>query len=217
MHRFVAILACACGLVVGTPAPALQSGGDAAAGGALGSSGQFIVGTSPASRWTLDLTPGDLRVWIDPTSQKSYWYFTYKVVNRTGQDRMFAPRVELLTDDGKILRSGRDVPIAVLRDIQRVLGNRLIEDQNEIIGDVLVGPENAKEGLVIWTAPNANVKELTMFFTGLSGETTQVPHPETGEPVTLAKTLARQYRTEGTAILRPSEPLESVREDWVWR
>jgi len=175
------------------------------------------VAQSMSSRWTLDLTPGDLRVWIDPATQKSYWYFTYKVVNRTGQDRMFAPRLELLTDDGKILRSGRDVPISVLRDVEKVLGNSLIEDQNEIIGDLLVGPENAREGVVIWAAPNIAIKEMTLFITGLSGETATVPHPKTGAPVTLAKTLSRQYRTDGTAILQPSQPMEHVREEWVWR
>jgi hypothetical protein len=214
MRRSLLLTVGLCGLVC-----AAAANGQASSAGdtQIARSGPSLSTASQGSRWTLDLTPGPLRLWVDPATQQSYWFFTYKVVNRTGQDRMFAPRLELLTDDGKILRSGRDVPISALREIEKLLGNSLIEDQNEIIGDILVGPENAKEGLVIWTAPNTMVKEVTLFFGGLSGETTSIPHPETGKAVILAKTLARQYRTEGTPVLRPNEPLEALREDWVWR
>ena len=169
------------------------------------------------SRWTLDFKPGEIRLYVDPRSQKTYWYFTYQVVNRTGEDRMFAPRFDLLSDDGAIQRSGRDVPSDVVRDIMKVLGNPLIEDQNQIIGQVLQGIEHARDGVAVWPAQNQLATEMTLFVSGLSGETKTVNNPLTKAPVVLAKTLSRGYRTEGNAALRPGAPLELVEETWTWR
>ncbi len=65
--------------------------------------------------------------------------------------------------------------------ILELLGNPLLEDQNEILGDILIGEENAKEGLVVWPAGDADVNELTVFATGASGRVRKVPDALTGE------------------------------------
>jgi hypothetical protein len=39
-------------------------------------------------RWELIFEPGKLRLYIDPIDQQPYWYFTYKVTNRTGKVRV---------------------------------------------------------------------------------------------------------------------------------
>lgn len=169
------------------------------------------------SRWTLDFKPGELRLFVDPRSQRTYWYLTYQVVNRTGEDRMFAPRFDLLSDDGRIQRSGRDVPTDVVRDIMKVLGNPLLEDQNQIIGQVLQGVEHARDGVVVWPAQEQQATELIVFVSGLSGETKTVVNPLTKGPVVLSKTLSRAYITQGTAALNPGQPLELREETWTWR
>ncbi|MFO0875390.1 MAG: hypothetical protein U0575_15675 [Phycisphaerales bacterium] len=187
-----------------------------------------VAGTAPVavaapaaqsafSRWTLDFKPGDLRLYVDPTTKKAYWYMTYRVVNRTGDDRMWAPRFDLLSDDGQIQRSGRDVPSSVSRDLLKLLGNSLLEDQNQVIGQLLQGIEHAKDGLVVWPATSPNVTELSVFVSGLSGETQPVKNPVTGETVVLSKTLCRDYATHGNAPLQPGVPVELRDERWVWR
>ena len=65
--------------------------------------------------WELDFQPGPLRLYVDPNDGQTYWYFIYTVANRTDRDRMWAPRLEVFTDGGKILRSGRNVPSRVSR------------------------------------------------------------------------------------------------------
>ena len=49
----------------------------------------------PASvpyRWELDFEPGELRLWVDTAGESAaYWYFNYKVTNRTGRDQVWAP------------------------------------------------------------------------------------------------------------------------------
>ncbi len=46
----------------------------------------------PASvpyRWELDFEPGELRLYVDTAGEAAaYWYFTYKVTNRTGRDQV---------------------------------------------------------------------------------------------------------------------------------
>ncbi|HMN97180.1 MAG TPA: hypothetical protein PKC43_11885 [Phycisphaerales bacterium] len=178
---------------------------------------QSLAGATAGSRWTVDFKGGELRVHIDQRTGRAFWFMTYQIVNRTGEERMLAPRFDLLSDDGSIQRSGRDVPTTILRDILRAAGSELTEDQNQIIGPILPGIENARDGIVVWPIDDPTITELTVFISGLSGETTTVENPVSGETVVLSKTLARSYLTPGSAQLRPADPLTFVEERWVWR
>ena len=84
-------------------------------------------------RWELAFEPGPLRLFVDSASDSDvYWYFTYKITNRTGRDQVWAPSLTLFTDAGEIMNSGRDVPTRVVDAIDDLLGNELLETQNEI-------------------------------------------------------------------------------------
>ena len=161
--------------------------------------------------WELGLTPGDLRLYVDPVDGRRYWYFTYTVTNLTERDLVFAPRIELFMDSGRILRSGRGVPSRTVGQLRKLLGNPLLEDQNRIIGDLRVGKENARTGIAVWPAENLDVTELTLFFQGLSSDRKVVQHPESGDPVSLYRTLRREYTVPGDPEKRGSEalPLDS--------
>ena len=168
-------------------------------------------------RWELNFEPGPLRLYVDSTDGKSYWYFTYSVTNRTGKDQLWAPKMVLYTDAGEIMESGRDVPTSVTQDILDLLGNEFLEDQNTVLGEILQGRENAKEGLVVWPAKSLNITELSLFISGISGETARVKNPVNGTEVTLRKTLQREYLIPGDPQARGSEPIELVQEAWVMR
>jgi hypothetical protein len=101
-------------------------------------------------------------MYVDPATHDAYWYFTYTVTNRTGKDQLWAPSMVLFTDTGEILQAGRDVPTQITESLLKLLGNTLMQDQNDVIGDILQGKENAKEGLVIWPARNTKVNELSL-------------------------------------------------------
>jgi hypothetical protein len=168
-------------------------------------------------RWEFEFEVGDLRLYADPADGERYWYFTYTVTNRTGRDRTWAPRFTLFTDAGEIVASGRNVPGRVTSDVLALLGNKLLETQNEVIGEIHHGREHAKEGLVIWPAGSVEVNELTIFVAGISGETATVTHPITGDRVVLHKTLQRDYLIPGEALPRGSRPIELIQEQWVMR
>jgi hypothetical protein len=161
--------------------------------------------------WELGFAPGDLRLYVDPVDGRRYWYFTYTVTNRTERDLVFAPRIELFMDSGKILRSGRGVPSRTVGQLRKLLGNPLLEDQNRIIGDLRVGKENARTGIAVWPADNLDVTELTLFFQGLSSDRKVVQHPESGDSVSLYRTLRREYTIPGDPEKRGSQalPLDS--------
>ncbi len=168
-------------------------------------------------RWELEYEPGDLRLYVDPVQDQGYWYFVYQVTNRTGQDRIWAPSFTLFTDAGEIIASGRGVSSRVASDLKDLLGNELLENQNEIIGEIFHGRDHAREGLVVWPARKLDVNQISMFAAGLSGETARVYDPVTGEVVVLRKTLQRDYLVPGDVLPRGSAPIELVTQRWVMR
>ena len=168
-------------------------------------------------RWELEFRPGALRLYVDRVSDEAYWYMTYEVTNRTGRERVWAPTLVLFSDSGEIIGSGRGVSTRVSNDLRELLGNELLENQNEIIGEIFHGREHAKEGLVIWPAGSLDVNEISMFVAGISGETATVKNPITDEVVVLRKTLQRDYLVAGDALPRGSRPVDLVRQRWVMR
>lgn len=169
-------------------------------------------------RWELEFKPGDLRLYRSPADGSHWWYFSYTVTNRTGRDQVWAPRLVLFTDTGNILRSGEDVPPRIAADIHEVLGNELMEFQNEVIGDIFQGAEHAKEGLVVWRADESiRANEMSLFVSGISGETARVVNPITGEETILRKTLHRRYLVRGDATALGPRPVEILGDSWVMR
>ena len=168
-------------------------------------------------RWELTFESGDLRLYVDNESGQSYWYFTYKVINRTGKDQIWAPTFTLFTDVGEIMKSGREVPTRITADLLELLGNEFLQSQTAIIGEVRQGAEHAKEGLVVWPAQDTTVNELSLFVSGISGETARVANPLNGEQIILRKTLHREYLIRGSALARGSMPIELDREEWILR
>jgi hypothetical protein len=163
-----------------------------------------------AENWTVQFKPGPLRLYQDPLDGRMYWYFTYRVTNSTGQDRMFAPRAELFTDKGEIIRSGRGVSSEITKRLRGLLNNPLIEDENQILGDLRQGKENAKDGLIIWPVTDLDSNELTIFITGLSNATERVSHPVSGDDIVLRKTLRLDYKVPGNIDQRGSDEVTTV-------
>jgi len=200
-----------------------------------GPSGQAWAAPEPSlipTRWQLDIEPGPLRVAevnierqvpgpngsvITVEQPQQFFYLTYTVTNNTGQDLMFAPSFELATDDGGLMKSGRGVPSEVTREILRRLRNPFLKDQISVIGNLGQGPENAREGVVIWPAENLRVDEVLIFANGFSGESERVRRPDTGEEVVLRKVLMLRHETPGTIAGYGDDPIERVQQRWILR
>lgn len=175
-------------------------------------------------RWQLDLKLGALRmakVAGKDGSVKSYLYATYQVTNKAGEDILFAPSFELADGEGHVLRSGRGVPLDVAEKLQKDLNNPYLEDQISILGMLLQGAENAKDGIVIWPFDNMTASDLTVYAAGFSGEVHLEPvkDPKTGETKSVAmyKTLMTRYKTGGDMSGRGTEPFEAYESNWIMR
>lgn len=175
-------------------------------------------------RWEFDIKVGPLRLTtadVPGVGRQPFFYLTYKVVNTTGQDVLLAPSFDLATGDGDLIRAGRDVPTEVTRQVLELLDNPLIQDQIAILGMLLQGEENAKEGVVIWPVPRNQLDGASVYANGFSGETknVQVPDPASGElkKVALRKTMMVRYATPGELNGRGSAPFEVTEQRWIMR
>lgn len=175
-------------------------------------------------RWQLAVEPGPLRLTsidLPATGPRSYYFFTYKVTNTSAGDLLFAPSFDLGTENGDVRRAGRDVSAEVTRRIVADLENKEILDQISIVGMLLQGEENAKEGVVVWPADGLHLSEVSVYAAGFSGETRQVPmfSPKSGEQVKvmLRKTLMLRYQPPGELRDMAGKPIELVEQRWIMR
>lgn len=174
------------------------------------------------TKWEFRFEPGPLRmamVDVDGVGVQRYFYFTYRITNYWDNDLLFAPDVELRTSDATVSRSGREVPRQVTQDILGRLDNPLMEDPLGIVGQVLQGPENARDGVVIWPAQDLDVDEVSIFFGGLSGET-RVYETGSGDDArrfTLRKTMMLRYETPGNFGEKNNQVLPVTETRWIMR
>ncbi len=175
-------------------------------------------------RWQLAIQPGPLRVTAVESpgvGLRSYFYFTYRVTNTSPGDLLFAPIFDLCSNEGDCARGGRDVPPDVARQIWSSLENPELLDQIGIVGTLLTGEENSKEGLVIWPASNLQPEELTIYASGFSGETKVVPviDPKTKKPATrtLRKSFMLRFEAAGELRGMNANPLRMIEERWIMR
>jgi hypothetical protein len=203
------------------------SGATSVVVGAVGLSA--LVGLAPEPdpiplRWQLSVEPGPLRVMtvdVPSTGPRSYYFFTYKVTNTSNTDLLFAPSFDLGGDTGELRRSGRDVPPEVSRRILADLESKEIQDQIGVVGLLLQGEENAREGVVIWPATATHASGLTIYAAGFSGETRQVqikdPKSGSNKNVMLRKTLMLRYQGPGEIRNMAGREVELVEERWIMR
>jgi hypothetical protein len=197
---------------------------------ALGLPWGAAVGTRPAvaapqpdpipRRWELDVEAGPLRATVVDDADgepRAYFYLTYKVTNRSGQELYLAPLWELATDEGEIIRSGRNVTASVYEAIIERLRNPFMQDEIDIQGLLLNGREHQRQGVVVWPAENLGIDRVAVFGAGFSGETRSYIRPDTGESVVLRKTLTLRHVVPGEIDPGLNPTLERVETQWTLR
>jgi hypothetical protein len=148
---------------------------------------------------------------------KLYYYMTYSVANRTGEDQLFVPDVWMFTDAGDLMQANRGVAPAVFRAIKQHAQNPLLEEPMKIVGKILQGKDNARDGVVMWQVPDHDVDSVRIFIGGLSGETHEITDPATGETKLLRKTLMLEYHSPGDRTHVRVKPFVLKDTQWVVR
>lgn len=146
---------------------------------------------------------------------KWYWYFSYKVVNLTGEERLFVPKITLASEQGDIIAAGTNVPSGVYQAIKAKLGNSLIEPPAKAAGRLLQGVDFAMESLAVWPVLDHDVQSLTIFVGGLSGESKSVSLG--GTESILTKTLMHSYDLPGDVAAPQMQTIVPSSRRWVMR
>lgn len=171
-------------------------------------------------RWELRVEPGELRcmtVDVPGKGPQAYFYLTFKATNLSGQDLYFAPSFDLGLSDGTVIRSGRDVPAEATKAILEYIRQPFLETELKLQGQFLQGPENAKEGLVVWPAVSLKQHEVTVYMAGFSGETKSIVRPDTGQTHVLRKTLMLRHEVSGEIEASTNATLTRSARRWILR
>jgi hypothetical protein len=216
----IASFAAASALLGGVLAAApVGAGAPPADGTGSDSSGKDLIPkVKPASANDLEFRPGSLSVVTDAESGQRFWVFSYTIANKTGKTQRFSPRFELLMGDGVILSAGKDVPLDAARRVQRAAASAQAVDQFQIMGDILDGEANAREGFVIWPA-KGDSKDITLFVTGMSSSFDRRTDPATGKDVIVRRSWSRHYTAPGVADPRLSQEasFDPLKDAWLMR
>jgi len=210
----------------------MRSGGKTVLTAALVALGVFAaLGTAPRAEaapepsivnpsWQMDIEyekPQPIAVKNIDGQWKWYWYLPYTVTNNTGQDLLLVPEITIADNTGRIISAGRNVPASVFNAVKAQTGDQLLIRPSDVIGRMLQGEDFAKSSVAIWPASEDDVDELSIFISGLSGETTRVQLPGMEEPVLLSKTLMLRFNTPGSPTTPQNQPVIQRDEQWVMR
>jgi hypothetical protein len=170
----------------------------------------------------------------------TFWYMLYSVANLTrnpetgrGADQDFIPEFTLYTDTGNTTVANRRLPAGVFAAIKKRHNNPLLKDHTEVIGKLLYGKDNAKDGVAIWPDFSEKTGAIDVFVGGLSGETAvlKLPSPmtvtetdaygvvktEIKKTVILHKSLRLNFLIKGETANRSYTTTKFTAKKWVLR
>jgi len=146
-----------------------------------------------------------------------YWYMPYKVVNVTGEERLFIPSITIATEEGDIITAGKGVPAIVFVKIKAELGNTLLQSPAQVVGKFLTGEDFAKESVAIWPAFGHDISRMSIFIGGISGETHEEHDPVSGDKVLMNKTLMINFEFPGKPASPQQQAVMSRGDQWIVR
>ena len=157
--------------------------------------------------------PKRIVVQVPGKGPRAFWYITYTVTNESDEDQTFLPEFEMLTRDGKVIRSDRGVPVQAFEAIKRKEGNRFLLPTSKIGGIIRVGEDQSRDGVAIWPEPMAEMGTFSIFVGGLSGETVTLKMVD-GKPVRVKPENVSEelkgVKPEDVVILRKTLQLNHV-------
>ena len=95
--------------------------------------------------------------------------------------------------------------------------NPFIQDQIGVIGELLQGAENTKDGLVIWPVEGFNPSQITVYAAGFSGETKTVASPNGKDKFILRKSLRLDFQAPGDLSTTSGDTFNVTTRSWIMR
>ena len=182
---------------------------------------------SPQS-WELKFEHENLRRIVvqtpDSKVPKAYLYLTYTVTNNTDDAQTFLPFINMVTREGKVIRSDQNIPNKVFQAIKQRTRIPELQDSLRISGALLVGRDQAKDGVAIWEEPMPEMGSFSIYVGGLSGEAVELKgddgkpvSDDKGRPILLFKTMELDFVVNGDEIKPDIDTVSKTSERWVMR
>jgi hypothetical protein len=167
------------------------------------------------------------RIVVDVPGQstpKGYWYITYTVTNKTDKEQTFLPIFQLVTKEGKVIRSDKNIPASVFQAIKGREHIKFLEPYTKVAGELRIGDDQAKDSVAIWEEPESKMGTFSIYVGGLSGESVFLKNEKgeqekdaDGKPIILRKTLQLNYQIPGDEIRPGDDPVIEKDSNWVMR
>lgn len=138
-------------------------------------------------------------------------YTTYRVTNKTGADRLFAPIFRVETETGQLTYARPSA--AVARAIRQKHGKKFLRDINEIT-DILKNGET-KFGLAIFYRLDPKADHVKVFAKGLT-DAYRYQDEDNRRGFQRQEWLVHWFRP-GDAQDRPDDRVDTQFDGWVWR
>jgi hypothetical protein len=155
---------------------------------------------------------------------RAYWYIAYTVTNNSDKEQWFVPIFEMLTKEGTVIRSDRNIPAKVFETIKGQEKKKYMEPYPQIAGELRLGEDQARDSVAIWPETSTRMGQFSVFVGGLSGEIQKVQDssgqdvkdPE-GNPVILRKTLQLNFHIRGDEVFPGEDKVDQNPKEWVMR
>jgi len=145
----------------------------------------------PVRMRTLDL-PGKGR--------RPIHYMYYRVINHTGEPRMFVPQFSLVTDTGQRLEDAvipQAVDIIKAREDASIPLLGAVNIMGMIPPSTKQGIDDAVYGVAVWDGVDPKADRFSIYVRGLSDGYQEVTPPDGGKPVVRYKTLRIDFIRRG--------------------
>ncbi len=172
--------------------------------------------------WVLDFAFKPVRIItteIPGKGRKQIHYMYYRIINHTGQPRMFVPQFSLVTDTGK--RYEDTVLPQAVKSIQ------FREDPTiPLLGAVnIMGivPPSTKEGIddavfgvAIWEGVDPHADRFQIYVRGLSDGYQTISPPDGGKPIVRYKALRADFIRRGDSRNLTEKEIELFDPPYEW-
>ena len=162
---------------------------------------------------------------------RAYWYMTFTVTNLSEAEQSFLPVFEMVTSEGTVIRSDKDVPESVFTAVKKRERRKSLEPLEKITGRLLIGDDQARDGVAIWPESSPRMGTFDIFVGGLCGEAvfmkdgeeiqikdwTKTSDEDRKKLTTLRKTLDLTYQIPGDEIKPEEDVVLSKGEEWLMR
>ena len=153
--------------------------------------------------WVLDFAFRPLRIWtveLPGKGRRPIHYLYYKVVNRTGQPRMFVPQFVMVTEEGKRFEDQvipEAIPIIQAREDRTIPVLGAVSIMGVIPPSTKEGVDDAVYGVAVWDNWDNKADRFSIYVRGLSDGYKETSGQTATKPTVRYKTLKIDFTRRG--------------------